>query len=149
MYKKVLVPLDMSELAECALPEVEKLAESGALGKVILLHVVDIPVAWIPEGIDIVAVTKSQMDRAEEYLSDVRSRLAAKGIDVDVEVTEGAVANTIIEYAKNNDVDLIVIATHGYTGMKRFMFGSVALRVLQDAHIPVLLIRPESTKKKE
>ncbi len=51
-----------------------------------------------------------------------------------------------MNYAEANDVDLIVIATHGYTGMKKLMFGSVALRVLHDSHVPVLLIRSESCR---
>ena len=149
MYDKILVPLDMSDRAECALSEVEKISESGVRGKVTLLHVVDVPVAWMPEGIDVAAVTKVQVDKAKEYLSRVRDRLVAKGIETDMEVREGRAAEGIIEFAVNNRFDLIVIGTHGYTGMKQLMFGSVALRVLHDAHIPVLLIRAEPRGKKE
>jgi len=56
---------------------------------------------------------------------------------------EGSPAQSIVSYAAQNGVNLIIIATHGYTGMKQVMLGSVALRVLHDAHVPVLLIRPE------
>ncbi|OPY08840.1 MAG: Stress response protein NhaX [Syntrophaceae bacterium PtaB.Bin095] len=72
----------------------------------------------------------------------MQSRLRSEGMKVNAEVLEGETAHTIIDYAKENHVDLIVIATHGYKGVKRVMFGSVALKVLHDAHVPVLLIRP-------
>ncbi|MBN1545670.1 MAG: universal stress protein, partial [Syntrophaceae bacterium] len=76
----------------------------------------------------------------------LQSKLSAEGLNVRTEVLEGNAAHTIIEYATENSVQLLVIATHGYTGMKRLMFGSVALRILHDAHMPVLLIRPESCR---
>jgi nucleotide-binding universal stress UspA family protein len=60
---------------------------------------------------------------------------------------EGKIAKTIVDYAKNNNVDLIAMATQGYTGLKQVMFGSVALRVLHDAHAPILLIKPDSCRK--
>ena len=53
---------------------------------------------------------------------------------------------TISDYAKENGIDMIVIATHGYTGLKKLMLGSVALGVLQESHVPVLLIRPDSCR---
>ena len=52
-------------------------------------------------------------------------------------------ATCIVKYAKDNDVDLIIIASHGHTGINKMMLGSVALEVLHDSHVPVLLIRPE------
>ena len=71
-------------------------------------------------------------------------RLKDDGIDAKADVTFGLAAESLTQYAGKNGVDLIVIATHGYTGMKQLMFGSVALKVLHDAHVPVLLIRPDS-----
>jgi nucleotide-binding universal stress UspA family protein len=145
MYPKVLVPLDGSELAECALPEVIKLCRGGVVGEVILLKVIAIEVMHIPKAyersIDFTALSNAHRTEAMKYLEGVQSRLQAEGIKVGTELLEGRPEERIVDFAKNRTVDLIVIATHGYTGMKRLMFGSVALQVLHDANVPVLLIR--------
>ena len=145
MYEKVLLPLDGSKLAECVLPHLRGLVTGGLISEIILLNVVDIPSAWIAQGFDFMAVRKFQVDNAEKYLADIQSQVSFKGVKIETEVMEGEAAHMISEYANNNGVNLIIIATHGYTGMKRLVFGSVALRVLHDAHVPVLLIRPESS----
>jgi len=144
MYQKVLVPLDGSELAECALAEANKLAEGGLVREIVLLSVVEIPTLAMGEGIDYPMLRKSRFEKFQKYLESVRSRVVSEGIGVTTEVQEGNAAQMIITYVKKNAVDLIVIATHGYSGMRRLMFGSVALRVLHDSDVPVLLIRPKS-----
>lgn len=146
MYDKVLVPLDGSALAECALPEVERLVQGGMVGELTLLSVVEPPAAVASEGIDFPLYRKSRFEKMEGYLDDIRSRLSSKGIEGKTAVREGDAAQTIIDYVKDAGINLIVIATHGYSGMKRLMFGSVALRVMHDSHVPVLLIRPESCR---
>lgn len=146
MYEKVLVPLDGSELAECALPHVMNLAKGGMVEEVTLLNVVEIPSAWMAEGFDFISLKNAQFSKAQQYLADLQSQISSEGVKVKAEVLEGKTAQSIIEFTQENEVNLIVIATHGYTGMKQLMFGSVALRVLHDAHVPVLLIRPESCR---
>jgi nucleotide-binding universal stress UspA family protein len=150
MYRKVLVPLDRSELAECALPEVRKLAGGGIIGEVILLDAFEIDFVGVPtthpRTVDINALRNAQLDESRKYLGKIRSELNSEGITVKIESQEGTPAQTIVNYADANGVDLIVVATHGFTGMKRLMFGSVALRVLHDSRVPVLLIRPESCR---
>lgn len=142
MYEKVLVPLDGSELAECVLPQVRDLAREGAVGEIILLNVVEVPSVWVAEGLDFISLKNNQITAKQKYLADLHARLSSEGMKVKAEVLEGETAHLINDYAKENHVDLIVIATHGYKGIRRVMFGSVALRVLHDAHVPVLLIRP-------
>jgi nucleotide-binding universal stress UspA family protein len=150
MYQKVLVPLDGSELAECALPEVKKLAGGGVIGEVILLNVFEVDFMGIPTThtrvVDINALRNAQLDKSGKYLEKIQAELSSEGIKVKTESQEGTPAQTIVNYADANGVDLIVIATHGFTGMKKLMFGSVALRVLHDSPVPVLLIRPESCR---
>ena len=149
MYQKILVPLDGSKLAECALSHVKNLVKGGAVGEVTLLKVVNV---YIPGGgelysgpIDINAIREGLFMESRTYLADVESRLASEGIKVKMVSLEGnRPADTISDYAQKNGVDMIVIATHGYTGLKKLMFGSVALGVLHESPIPVLLIRPES-----
>lgn len=150
MYQKILVPLDGSELAEHALVQVRNLAGGGFVGEVILLSVVEIDLMGLStahtRSIDLPGLRKAHMEKSQKYLEGVQSRLSAEGMKVKTETLEGRPAQAIVDYSKKNSVDLIVIATHGYSGMKRLMFGSVALRVLHDAHAPVLLVRPESCR---
>lgn len=145
MFQKVLVPLDGSKLAECALPYVRNLAQGGFVGEVVLVNVVEIPATWI-EGIDYMAIKDASLRQSTKYLAGLKAQLDAEGLPVKAEILEGVTPHVIVDYATQHGVDLIVIGTHGYTGMKKLMFGSVALRVLHDAHCPVLLIRPESCR---
>jgi nucleotide-binding universal stress UspA family protein len=156
MYKKVLVPLDGSELAECALNHVKKLFQDGPKGEIVLLNAVVIEIPWreINAGedrstiaFDYTAFKKTYMDKSRKYLAKVQSRLAAEGMNVKTATIEAnRPSGAITDYADKNGVDLIVIATHGYTGMKMMMLGSIALKVLHESNVPVLLIRPEACR---
>ena len=151
MYKKVLVPLDGSELAECALSHVKNMVKDGLAEEVVILNVFAVPVALLGAGgntstyIDVNAVEEKMKLDSLKYLEDVKSRLEAEGVKVKTESLEGSRAAEVIRvYAQKNNVDMIVLGTHGYTGLKKLMFGSVANEVLQTSHVPVLLIRPEA-----
>jgi nucleotide-binding universal stress UspA family protein len=150
MFKKVLVPLDGSELAECALPYVKNMVREGSAGEVILLRVVNVDFKMgAPRNFDYNALRENIFTECRKYLGDVKSRLASDGIQVQTDALEGnRPADVIGNYVRENDTDLIVIATHGYTGLKKLMLGSVALGVLHESHVPVLLIRPESCRTK-
>jgi len=154
MYKKILVPLDGSELAECALNHIKNHFQDGPVGEVVLLNAVVVEIPWreLNAGEDGHAVAfdynafiKSFMDKSRRYLARVQSRLSSEGIKVKTETIESnGPSQTITDYAQKNSVDLIVMATHGYTGMKKMMLGSIALKVLHESNVPVLLIRPEA-----
>ena len=150
MYKKCLVPLDGSELAECSLNHIRSLAKEQAVGEVTLLNVVKVDIPWAEineKAFDIEAIRKPLFAAARRYLAGVEKRLVAKGIRVKTEAIEGnRPGETIVDYARDNGIGLIVIATHGHTGFKKLLLGSVATRVLHDAPVPVLLIRPESCR---
>jgi nucleotide-binding universal stress UspA family protein len=147
MYPKVLVPLDSSTLAECALTHVKMMVKEGFVGEVTLVNVVHIDAPYSElygKHFDINLMRKGYLDAAMKYLADVEARLGIEGIRVKTEVVEhDRPATAITDYALKNRIDLIVIATHGYTGLKKLMLGSVALNILHDSHIPVLLIRPD------
>ena len=152
MYQKVLVPLDGSELAEYSLPHVINLAKEGSVGEVILLNVVhNFDITNIEGAIsfyrDLEGMRKKAMDDSNKYLAGVASRLGSEGIKVRAESLEGGrPADIISDYAQKNGIDLLIIVTHGYTGLKKMMFGSVAIELIHNAHMPVLLIRPESCR---
>jgi nucleotide-binding universal stress UspA family protein len=157
MFKKVLVPLDGSELSECSLSYVTNLVKEGSAADVILLTVVafDIPIAEIPSYDMIVdrgayfrAFRDDSLVKSREYLEQVESRLKSEGLRVETVLLEGGrSADRIIDFSRQNGVDLIVMATHGYSGLKKMLLGSVAFTVLHESPVPVLLIRPESCRK--
>jgi len=153
MYQKLLVPLDGSELAECTLSHVKNLVKDGSVGEVTLLNVIKVDIPWelatseYTEGInfDLNEIRKPLFAKSRDYLANKKSQLVSGGIEVKTETLEGnRPADTITEYAKEKDMDLIIIGTHGRTGLKKLMMGSVAFSVLHQSHVPVLLIRPES-----
>ncbi len=154
MYKKVLVPLDGSSLAECTLSHLKNLFKEGSVGEVTLLNVVKVDLPWAllgsdqhPKPIDINAIREPLFSASRKYLADIESRLGSEGIKVKTESLEGnRPADTITEYAQKKGMDMILMGTHGYTGLKKMMLGSVAFGVLHQSHIPVLLIRPESCR---
>lgn len=150
MYQKVLVPLDGSKLAECALPHVIAMAKEGFAKEIIILTVanVNIPYSDILAGFDYVGYHDSQLDSFQRYLDDIETKLHSEGIKVTVKIIEDSrVAQVIIDFSQQNDVNLIVMATHGYSGVKKMLLGSVAFKVLHESHVPVLLIRPEQARK--
>jgi len=147
LYRKLLVPLDGSTLAECALPHVKNLMSAGCAEEATILNVLRehfIPFEYGPSDLEIM---EKYREERRKYLADVEQRLDAEGIKVQTELLENDhPANAISDYAAHNGIDMIILATHGYTGLKKMMLGSVALEVLHDSHVPVLLIRPESCR---
>ena len=150
MYQKVLVPLDGSSLAECTLSHVKSLVKDGAAGEITLLNILKIDIPWAEMDaalFDIAKLRKPLFAASGKYLAGVASRLSAEGIRVKTESLEAnSPAYMIAEYAQKNGMDLIVMGTHGYTGLKKMIMGSVASGVLNTSAIPVLLIRPESCR---
>ena len=150
MGKKVLVPLDGSELAECALSHVRDLAKYGIVDEIALLTVLQTQTPWAEgygEGFDIGALRDKNITAALRYLAGVAKGLAAEGFTVKTDVREsGSVAAAIADYAQKEGLDLIVVATNGYTGLKKVLMGSVAAGVAQQSNVPVYLIRPAACR---
>jgi nucleotide-binding universal stress UspA family protein len=147
MYTKILVPLDGSELAECVLPQVEAITTGCQVSTVVFVRVAE-PID-LPEGETRMALPEEQWkqieaDRkldAQNYLAQLVERLDFKGAQLETQVLSGKAADTLADYADGNDFDLIVIATHGRSGVSRWVWGSVADRILHSACVPVLMVR--------
>jgi len=142
VYKKILVPLDGSELAKRALDEAEKLANCfGA--EIVLFEVVPfMPIYGSPELVTPLIVDEKQKEAAEKYLVNLSEELKKKGFKATAVVRTGQqVAVEIIDFAKESGANLIVMCTHGRSGISRWVLGSVALKVLTRAETPILLIR--------
>lgn len=145
MYQRIVVPLDGSELAEEALPDAERMARlTGA--PILLLRVVDLTqLPWYGQfGMSMEYVASEQVilgdaDQATTYLGTVAERIAAAGLAVTTEVRRGLTSRALIEATEPGD--LIVMASHGRSGMTRWFLGSVAEEILRHATVPVLLIK--------
>jgi nucleotide-binding universal stress UspA family protein len=142
MYKKMLVPLDGSELAECVLPHVKAIATGCGVRKLMLLRVVEPLPAGIPPAVDFEVFQKAGVKTAEKYLAKIKAQLSKEGVNVEAKVLTGRPAETITDFAQREKVDLIALATHGRSGISRWVFGSVADKLVRSSSAPVLLIRP-------
>jgi len=126
MYTRIMIPLDGSELAQTALPHALDLGR--ALGAtLVLLHVRD--------------GRKGSPEAARRYLEYLRRGHTGDGVAIELAVREGAVAEAIVRAADEERIDIIVMATHGRSGMQRVVYGSVAEQVLRSSTRPVLLVR--------
>ena len=137
----MLVPLDGSELAEAVLPHVKTLAKQQGIEQmdVVLFGVAEPSVGsvyYIPN-------VPTTLEEMKEYLAKIEKRLKDAGLTVKSEARRGNPAEQIIEYAGENPFNLIVMSTHGRSGLGRWVFGSVADKVLHGASSPVFLVRPQ------
>jgi nucleotide-binding universal stress UspA family protein len=148
MYKNILVPLDGSESGECGLQHVKEVATGSNASKIILFRVVEPLSAEDVSRLTIAGddlLRKAEVDNQREarnYLVKIKRRLTNSGFKVETVVVDGEAANEILAYAKDNEVDLIVMTTHGRSGIPRLFFGSVAQKVLQRSPVPILLVAP-------
>lgn len=147
MYKKIMVPLDGSDLAECALEHVKAIALGCGVPEVILFRVVE-PIYTGADAMSYGAVMYADLvnqieKTAQEYITDVTARFKKdSGIEARPMVTHGGAADEILEYSKKNQVDLIIMTTHGRSGVSRWLFGNVADKVSRHSTVPVLVIAP-------
>lgn len=143
MYKRILVPLDGSALAEQILPYVTSLAKDPQ-AVITLLRVAGHPVtSYRVEALSVNA-TRSDDSYAhcEQYLQGIAAPLQQSGLNVETRVLEGPIAEVIIDHAAEMQADLVVMSTHGRTGIGRWLLGSVADRVVHSLNVPLFLMRP-------
>ena len=141
-YKRVLVALDGSPSSEAVLRFLLEIAGPLEM-KLILLRVLE-PIPPMPiEGTRHVTLDDVEARRrdAEEYLAPLAATLHARGVNVTYAVRRGRPADEILAAAREDNADLIAMATHGRTGLGRVLFGSVAEAVLRHATVPVFLSR--------
>ena len=145
MYQKILVPLDGSELAECVLSHVEVLARGCQAKSVVFIRVVE-PIRqtggeYMMDSDQLKKFESENRLAAGEYLKKISAKVSLGGAVVKTEVVSGRPAEILADYATKNQVDLIVIATHGRSGVSRWVWGSVADRILRSACVPVMMVR--------
>ncbi len=146
MYQHVMVPLDGSELAECVLPHVEAIGTGCNVARVSLVRVV--PPLKLHGGVEssLSPEVRQQLEDdskeiARQYLEEKARELRDKGVATETAVLFGQVVHELIEFATAHEVDLIITATHGRSGVSRWFLGSIADRTLRASPVPVLMVR--------
>jgi len=137
----ILVPLDGSALAECVLPHVIAIAPVTN-ARVTLLHVMQ-PLQSGREGSAVDPIEwHLQKQNSEKYLEHVASQLNGSGIlGVERMILEGGPASSVVDFARNNNVDLIVLSTHGQSGLSGWNVSSVVQKILLRSYKSILLVR--------
>ncbi len=178
MYKKVLVPLDGSKLAEIALPHAEEIAKGCSIPEIMLVSVTESLRVQVPSGevseqvperqlrpvssgmadaftgriyysdstpLQKVPVTVGKMAKAaKNYLAELAEKMNDKGFNTTFSVLIGNPAQEIVHFAEEEGADLIVMASHGRSGVSHWAVGSVAEKVFRATNIPVMLIKPKA-----
>jgi nucleotide-binding universal stress UspA family protein len=152
MYQKIMVPMDGSELAECVIPHVTAVADGLNPSNVVLVRVVEPYSVPYNDNVDLSfkvielekkaenSVDQQHFTEAADYLDGIAAGLQVKGT-VEKVVLLGKPADALVDYAAQHGVDLVVISTHGRSGIKRWLRGSVAERILQSICAPVFMVR--------
>jgi nucleotide-binding universal stress UspA family protein len=143
MYKKILVPLDGSPLAEAVLPHAQALAKSEG-AEIVILRVPDLPAPDLFTHNPAMAnkIVEDSEIESDRYLKEEVKKIKGKGVKVTGLIREGPVPDTILAAAKETHADMIAMSTHGRSGIQRWLIGSVADRVVHFSPIPVMLIHP-------
>lgn len=147
LWRTILVPHDFSASANHAAAIARDQAKLHD-GRIVLLHVVELPnfgpdtTMLLPDVSETpIGMREYAVRHAEAHLADLAARLAADGVAASAEVRVGNAVDEITRYADANAIDSIVMGTHGRTGVRRLIAGSVSERVVRTASVPVLTIR--------
>lgn len=145
-YKKIVVPTDCSGWSNRAIPHAAEIARAHD-AEIILLFVFKPPASDYIDQIALAGQEDQIQELREHYkqqLAGLRNELRDEHIRARVQWMEGVgVAHLICDYINAEGVDLVVMSTHGHTGLARFLFGSVARKVMEGIEVPVLLVRPD------
>ena len=153
MYKRIMVPLDGSDLADRVLPHVKALMSAFPSAAAVFVRVVEPSPSIFDDTASISSTSREKMiadlKRIEEkrksdaaaYLEGVVQKVTSEAGECTSVVLSGRVADRLAEYIENQDMNLVIIATHGRSGISRWVRGSIAERVLGASRVPVLMVR--------
>jgi len=146
MFKHILVPLDGSTLAEHALPVAARIARATE-GSVLLVQVFNLPIdysgGWAPALLMTEQMIEAEMEGATDYLKAVAASQILAGIETRTEASLGMPAQYLIAVTEAHESDLVVLCSHGRTGLTRWALGSVAHSLVHQSAVPVLVLRQE------
>jgi nucleotide-binding universal stress UspA family protein len=144
MFTRILVPLDRSSLAECVLPHAIALARALE-SKLILLHVMT-----VSDGSDRLRAVDPlewhlRRAEAESYLQAVCARLQEAGVPCEAHVNDGDAAELIVDFAHENEIDLVLMASHGQSGLSGWNVSSVVQKVIMRTRASIMIVRAYET----
>ena len=146
MYKRIIVPLDGSNRAERAIPIAARIAHACE-GSIILLRIVTEPFEVGSQVISLSGFSSTSLDNdiniAKNYLAAIARRAELEGIGLKMKVMTGSAAQKILDAEEEEQADLVVMCSHGATGFKRLVLGSVAQKVARHSSVPVLVLRQD------
>jgi nucleotide-binding universal stress UspA family protein len=149
MYNKIMVPLDGSPLSECALEPAKTIVKALGLHELTLFMTVEPADSMLLRGgfgtQDRIKAQTQAESAEKDYLARIAGRLEAEGLKTDTVVTYGLAGEEILKYAKGAAVDLIIMSSHGRSGISRRLSGSVATKVINHSSIPVLIVPSRSS----
>ena len=148
MFDRILAPLDGAALSECVLPHLISLSRVFN-AQVTLVQVLDCPTGTATKPVDPLdwEIKKAE---AESYLDNISAQLKESGLDkVTTALLEGQPAQRLIEYIQSEDFDLVVLSSHGGTGLSQWNVSSVVRKVVQRANRSVMLVRAYKASKSE
>jgi nucleotide-binding universal stress UspA family protein len=142
MYKHIMVPLDGSEFAESALTTARLLAHKFG-SEITLCHIVHVTEFLAADSPELILETRRiAIEHAHSYLDALQQSLAGEGLTAHKQIVEqGNIADALVHAANSGVCDLVVMTTHGRSGVRRWLLGSVAERLVRAIDIPVLLVR--------
>ena len=148
MYEKILVPLDGSKRAEMIRPHVRELAIRFQASVILLMVIEHTYTKGIGETLISISekVFDTKLKESESYLDGIASKFRDKGIACKTLIVHGSVVESIIETAKNEEVDLIAMTSHGRGGLSRIFYGSVAAGILNRVDRPLFSVRSRWTE---
>jgi len=146
MYEHILVPTDGSDGADHAFEQALDLADTYD-ARLHVLHVID--VSKDAGEFRPVTVLDKLRERGRELTDDLTDRAADAGVEAESEVVQGLPHRVILNYVDDNDVDLVVMGTHGRTGLQRYLLGSVTEKVVRLSDVPVLTVRASDEEIEE
>jgi nucleotide-binding universal stress UspA family protein len=147
MYKKILAPMDGSEFSECVLAHIRAIAVGCKVPEVVLFRAIE-PVQ-IPYGVTGDLLEEGQekvLAQIKDSLNRIAEELKADGISTSYVIVDGFAANEILDYEEKNNVDLIIMSSHGSSGIIRWAMGSVTDKVIHHAVAPVMVVAPKACR---
>ena len=143
-YDRILVPTDGSEYAAAAIDHALSVAQA-CNASIHVLFVVDIESNTMVTESSSYALLQDELETiGQEVTGSIGTQIEEIGLNVVTEIHQGFPPGTILEYVADREIDLVVMGTHGRTGLNRVLLGSTAARVIREAEVPVLSVKPDS-----